>query len=140
MKTLDILFIEDDDDDVFLLKRVCKTLGIEKISFAANGRRAIEYLKPRLSEGSVGDSLIFLDLNMPEMNGFDFLRWFRGEAAMHTIPVIVLSTSENPIDMSTAYQLGANAYLVKAGDLKALTVMLQAAHTFWSQFNRLPPR
>lgn len=140
MRSLDILFIEDDNDDVFLLKRVCKTLGIGPITFAANGRRAVEYLTPRLTGGGAADSLIFLDLNMPEMNGFDFLRWFRGEASMRTTPVIVLSTSENPSDMNTAYELGANAYLVKASDLNELTTMLRAAHTFWSQYNRLPFR
>jgi len=139
MRKANLLFVEDDEDDVFMLKHVCKRIGIEGTNFAANGRQAIEYLTAWFRQAGDEYPIIFLDINMPEMNGFEFLRWLRGEAALPAIPVIILSTSESPQDMITAYKLGANAYLVKASALEELATMLGAAHNFWSRFNRLPP-
>jgi CheY-like chemotaxis protein len=140
MRNSDILFVEDDDDDVFMLKHVCKKIGIERSTFVQNGRLAIEYLTSVFGKNADEYPIIFLDINMPEMDGFAFLRWLRGEAALYSIPVIILSTSENPRDMTTAYKLGANAYLVKTSAIGDLAIMLAAAHQFWSGFNRLPPR
>jgi CheY-like chemotaxis protein len=140
MNSQKILFVEDDDDDVFLLKRVCKKMEIERFEFAANGRKAVELLKPLIENPAASPEppIIFLDLNMPEMNGFDFLRWVRSESRLHSSPVIILSTSENPRDIQSAYTLGANAYLVKTSDMNELGNMISAANKFWRQYNRVP--
>src|SRR5687767_5593595 len=140
IKSQRILFVEDDDDDVFLLKRVCMKMEIDRFDFASNGRKAVELLKPLIESpaGSQEPPVIFLDLNMPEMNGFDFLRWARAAPRLQSSPVIVLSTSENPHDMQSAYALGANAYLVKTSDINELGNMISAANKFWRQYNRVP--
>lgn len=140
MNNQKILFVEDDDDDVFLLKRVCRKMEVDRIDFASNGRKAIEFLKPLIQHpaSQAEPPIIFLDLNMPEMNGFDFLRWVRAEARLQTSPVIILSTSENPQDIQSAYALGASAYLVKTSNMDELGNMISAANKFWRQYNRVP--
>jgi CheY-like chemotaxis protein len=139
MKPPDILFVEDDEDDMLLIRHVCKKAGIDRFNFAGNGKRAVEALEPRLKDRAGSEPpVIFLDLNMPEMNGFDFLRWLRKDNGIHTVPVIILSTSENPSDMQTAYALGANAYLVKSSAIAELGNMISAAYSFWAHYNRVP--
>jgi len=140
MRNRNILFVEDDADDTLLLKHVCGKLGLEHFSFASNGKVAAEVLTSALQDPAQHSTppLVFLDLNMPEMNGFEFLRWLREENKMHALPVVILSTSESPRDILTAYQLGANAYLVKSSNLRELGNMIQSAHDFWTCYNRVP--
>lgn len=131
--------MEDDADDQMLLSLVCKKAGLKSFSFADNGKRAVELLKPRIeNKTSIEPPLIFLDLNMPEMTGFEFLTWLRKEIGAHSVPVLILSTSENPHDMQAAYALGANAYLVKSNGLAELGKMISAAHEFWTRYCRVP--
>jgi len=132
-----ILFVEDDKDDVFLIQYACKRAGItEPMSFVENGQRAVAYLQ---AVGTAdAPSLIFLDLNMPVMSGFDFLRWLRHHDKWRNVPVIVLTTSQNPADIASAYELGANAYVVKPSDPVELIEMFGAARTFWLTHNQVP--
>lgn len=135
-----ILFVEDDGDDVLLLEHACKKAGIaEEKLFFRNGRMAIDYLAPPNDSGdnpALSDPfLLFVDLNMPEMNGFEFLEWLRDHEAFRTAPVIVLSTSESARDICRAYELGANAYLIKPNSISELANMLSAARAFWVGYN-----
>ena len=133
-----ILFVEDDDDDVFLIKRACRNLGLDRLDFASNGKLAAEFLRSLMATaGTFEIPLIFLDLNMPEMNGFEFLRWLRGEGPLRAVPVVIFSTSENPRDIESAYALGANAYMVKSSDTSELSKMISAADAFWRGYNRV---
>lgn len=130
-----VLFVEDDPDDVFLLQRACRKAGMTfPARFLSNGERAVEFLLPIFEndEAQARPELIFLDLNMPEMDGFEFLKWLRGDARASSIPVAILSTSENPEDMHKAYAAGANAYLVKANTVDGLARTISAALRFWS--------
>jgi len=139
MNSENIVFVEDDADDIFLLKMACKKAGMTgSANFLENGRRAVEFFKPKLPlrENRSKPFLIFLDLNMPEMNGFEFLKWLRQEAAVSSVPVIILSTSENPMDIAKAYDVGANAYLVKANSIDDLTSLISVSLQFWTRLNR----
>jgi CheY-like chemotaxis protein len=80
--------------------------------------------------------LIFLDLNMPLMNGLEFLQWRSQRPELQTIPVIVLTSSENPQDVIDAYRLGANAYLVKPMSVTELSSLLKSIQAFWLTHNR----
>lgn len=135
-----IVFVEDDEDDIFLIDRACKAAGIDdERDFFTNGRAALNHLSNAATPESktTAVSLIFLDLNMPVMAGLEFLRWLRNQSALRHIPVVVLTSSENPQDLKSAYDAGANAYLVKPADLSQLTKMLGCATRFWLRYNRM---
>jgi len=134
------LFIEDDEDDVFLIKRAWEMAAIKQPKeFLPNGKAAVEYLS-QVSHDGPGEcipSVIFLDLNMPLMGGLEFLRWLREERGHREIPVVILTSSENPKDIAAAYETGANGYVVKPSTIPELVEMFECAAKFWLRFNRL---
>ena len=113
-----ILLVEDDEDDVFLMERALSRTGLEvPMHIAANGQEAIEYLS---GSGRYGDraahplpALIFLDLKLPFVNGFEVLEWMRSQPALTEIQVLVLTSSPEDRDRQRAQSLGVKAYLVK---------------------------
>ncbi len=139
-----ILVVEDDKDDVFFLERAWKTAGLTgRLTFAENGREAVERLQnlksQPLAERDLPD-LILLDLNMPVMGGLDFLRWLRSKSCFVKLPVLIFTTSQDPRDVESSYDLDANAYLVKPDTQIELSKMLKAAQNFWlgRQLNSSP--
>jgi CheY-like chemotaxis protein len=139
MNPVTILFIDDDKDDLFLLEHCYKKAELTTpAKFLEAGKAAVEFLTPYMarSKASFESFLVFLDLNMPGMSGFEFLVWLREQAALREIPVVILSTSENPADIKKAYELGANAYLVKSHSTTELVQLLSTAHRFWVSYNR----
>ncbi len=136
-----LLFIEDDEDDVYVIQNALQRVGIhETMHFVRHGKEAVEYLQPFTVTDTLGSSslpkLIFLDLNMPLMNGLEFLQWRRQQPVLQTIPVIVLTSSESPQDIIDAYGLGANAYLVKPMSVAELSALLKSIQAFWLTHNR----
>ena len=113
-----ILLVEDNEDDVFLMERAMRQAGISlPMQLAENGREALDYLK---GAGKFTDRMafpvplvIFLDLKLPYVHGFEVLRWLKQESALGHIPVAVLSSSLEESDRLTADKLGAKAFLVK---------------------------
>jgi CheY-like chemotaxis protein len=134
---LTILLIEDDCDAQLLLRLAFKRAGINyPVQLVANGRQAIDYLR---GAGDYGDrsrfpspDVIFTDLKLPGMSGFDLLAWIRERPECSLIPVIILSASEQDVDIRKAYQMGANAYLVKPMDIQDLEKMVRLAFGFWA--------
>jgi CheY-like chemotaxis protein len=137
-----LLFIEDDEDDAYIIRHALKREGIqESLHFVNNGKMAVEYLESLTSDNLGSRSLpliIFLDLNMPLMNGFEFLQWRREQPAFQSVPVLVLSSSDSYHDINEAYNLGANAYLVKPMSVTDLSSVLKAVQSFWLTHNRYP--
>jgi CheY-like chemotaxis protein len=136
-----LLFIEDDEDDVYVIENTLERVGIsESVHFVQNGKMAVEYLRTCSTSGLSGQnllpSLIFLDLNMPVMNGLEFLQWRHQEPEIQMIPVIVLTSSDSHQDMLDAYRLGANAYVVKPVAAAELSALLKAVQAFWLTHNR----
>ena len=113
-----ILLVEDDENDVFFLKRAMTKAGLNlPIQIARDGREAISYLS---GVGIYADRssypmpcCIFLDLKMPFVSGFEFLEWLRKETTLSHFAVIVLTSSPEDRDQGRAFQLGARAYLIK---------------------------
>ncbi len=120
MKT--ILLIDDDDDDQFLFKEAIEFINPAlQFSIAANGKIAVEKLK---ASTSLPD-LIFLDLNMPFMNGFEFLEEIKKDDQLKKIPIGIFSTSNIAGDIRLAKQLGARFVLTKPSDFRVLCIKLQ---------------
>ena len=129
-----ILIVEDDINDRTLLEHAFRkaaphlALRLTKDSFQAE-----DYLVGREPYGDRCEhplpSVILLDLKMPRRSGLEFLAWMRDQPRLATIPVIVLSSSQESSDIDRAYELGARSYLVKSVDLRELIAVVQGLGT-----------
>lgn len=106
--------IEDDDIDYRILSRTLSRLGADvELVRAHDGQQALAMLRT----GRVDDpAAVLLDLNMPRMNGFEFLESLRGDPSLPSLPVHVMTTSGNPEDRERALSLGVVSYIVKADE------------------------
>ena len=125
-----ILLVEDDEADVKILKRTFKQLGVENpVVNAANGEEAMRYLQ---SPNNPWPVLILLDLNMPLMNGFEFLRVVKADETLKTIPVIILTTSDQSCDIQKGYQLGAAGYITKKANVQEFLSTIKGFNNYWN--------
>jgi CheY-like chemotaxis protein len=123
-----VLLVDDSKNDAMLMRTVFERAGfVQPMRVAVDGDDAIAYLR---GDGRYSDRKLFplpttvlLDLNMPGKNGFEVLDWIRHQAALRRMRVYVLSASSRPQDIERAYDLGANSYLVKPGNLDGLLHM-----------------
>lgn len=131
-----ILIVDDNDDDVFALQRALKkTATANPQQIVTNGREAVAYLagSGRYAERATYPLpfLVFLDLKMPLMDGFEVLGWLREQAHLNQIVVIVLTGSDELKDHQRAYALGARSYLVKPPSPADLQQILISMESFW---------
>ncbi len=120
-----ILIVDDDECAALLMRTVFERAEfVEPLHFARDGMEAIAYLR---GDGVFGDraqfpfpTVVLLDLNMPGKNGFEVLAWIRRQPGLKRLRVYVMSASSQPEDIERAYDLGANSYLVKPGNLDGL--------------------
>lgn len=109
-RSLNILLIEDDAIEVMKFNRVLKKLELNhKLIEANNGEAALNILKVK----DVIPDIIVLDLNMPKLNGIEFLTILKNDEVLKYIPSIILSTSSNHKDMLECYKLGIAGYILK---------------------------
>ncbi len=110
VKELSIMLIEDDAIEVMKLHRALKKHPVKhNVIEAGNGEQALEMLK---DEGQLPD-VIFLDLNMPKMNGIEFLTTLKNDSLIKYIPTVILTTSANLNDVKTCYEIGIAGYIIK---------------------------
>ncbi len=126
-----IFLVEDDAVDQMLLKRALSSLGIRnRLDIANDGEEALEQLGR--SKGEDRPCLILIDLNMPRMNGFEFLKALRQDEALRMIPVIVLTTSKEQKDVRESYRLGAAGYMAKPVDYLQFVELVKTIDSYWS--------
>lgn len=133
-----ILLVEDDPDDVFFVTEAFKLAAPDiTLRVARDGEAALAYL---LGEEARADrpALILLDLKLPRISGLEVLEGYRCKGGTQPVPVIVLTSSESSADISRAYALGANSYLVKPVDSDAQLAMIKALLAYWLGFNKVP--
>lgn len=115
-----ILVLEDDDLDQFIIRRGFRMRRIANpLIFVKDGFEALAVLERLSREDGCAFSVVILsDINMPRMNGFEFIRTIKGIERFRRIPVFVLTSSENQLDIDRAYEVGAAGYMLKqnAGD------------------------
>jgi CheY-like chemotaxis protein len=138
-----ILLIEDNEDDVFFMRRALKAAGIENpLSVARDGQEAIDYLKgnhPFADRTKFQvPCLAFLDLKLPHLSGHEVLEWLRSQEHLRELVVLVLTTSRERRDIDEAYRKGANAYLVKPSSPPELLQMMMSVKNFWLKYNNYP--
>ena len=122
-----ILLVDDDPNDVLLLKRALRHAGFSApVHDVSDGMKAVEYLKSALEKGRGLDlpALVILDMNMPLMTGSEVLAWIRSEPRFTNLPVVILSQLDQSADINRAHHLGANSYLVKTSNFQSLVGMM----------------
>lgn len=131
-----ILLVEDDSIDVMTVKRALKDLEVaSELVPTGDGEEALEYLR---DDENTKPSVILLDLNMPKMNGIEFLKIIKSDNGLKKIPVIVLTTSNSEQDISRSFELGAAGYMVKSVDYKRFMETIKAIDSYWT-LSKLPP-
>ncbi|HEU4552700.1 MAG TPA: response regulator [Chitinophaga sp.] len=131
-----ILMVDDDAEDRQIIKDTFDDLGYGAvIHFEENGEEAIRYLHQCVQQGNI-PSLIILDLNMPKMNGTQTLRFLKEEIAFAGIPVIIFSTSLNPIERDECLALGAYTYIIKPVSYTQTVDVVKHFYNLCSQLNQ----
>jgi CheY-like chemotaxis protein len=143
MKTApEVLLVDDNPADIDLTSDV---LGRSKRRFHVNavpdGEQAMAFLRRehQYSEAPTPD-LVILDLNLPGKDGREVLAALKSDAALAKIPVIIFTTSQAASDITRSYELGANCYLRKPGNLADFVTVVQSMADFWLGFVTLPVR
>lgn len=125
-----ILIVDDDRDHIFLSQHLVEKTNMGfAVATATSGREAVAYLTQARDGSCPIPAVIFLDIRMPEMDGFDVLRWIRAKEELAQVKVVVLSTSDEPDDVKKATELGANGYLIKGHNPAVLASILRQAST-----------
>lgn len=128
---LNILLVEDDEVDVMTVKRAFRQNHITNPLYVANdGIEALEML--RGGDLPKGRRIVLLDLNMPRMNGIEFLQEVRHDPQLASLPVVVLTTSNDDKDKVKAYDLNVAGYLVKPVTFLNFCDLMVALNKYWS--------
>lgn len=128
---LNILLVEDDEVDVMNVRRAFKKNHIANpLWVAGNGLEALEML--RGGEIPRERRLVLLDLNMPRMNGIEFLRELRADAELHATPVVVLTTSDDERDRVEAFNLNVAGYILKPVTFLSFVEAMATLNKYWT--------
>ena len=130
-RMLNILLVEDDEVDVMNVKRAFERNRIANPLFVAgDGIEALRLLR----SGNIPEErrIILLDLNMPKMNGIEFLRELRADPALHLTPVVVLTTSNDERDKVDAYNLSVAGYLLKPVTFINFAEVMATLNKYWT--------
>ncbi len=131
-----VLYVEDEEMDRFLLRRAFDKAGQgTSLQTVNDGQAAINYLS---GEREYADrqkhpmpTVVLLDLNLPEVHGFDVLEWIRAQPAHRHLPVVIFSSSEREEDQARARQLGANEFVKKPGSGLRFQDVVQMLNERW---------
>ena len=126
---ISILLVEDDRVDVMTVKRALKDLKVTNpLNITSNGEEALAFLQ---EERNQRPSIILLDLNMPRMNGLEFLKIIKQHKSLKRIPVIVLTTSEEEQDRIESFYLSVAGYMIKPIDYLKFVEIMRTIHQYW---------
>ena len=131
MRTLKpVLLVEDDQVDAMTVKRAFRDLKVTNpLIHKLNGEEALEYLR---GEGNLKPCVILLDLNMPKMNGIEFLKIAKADDELKKIPVVVLTTSKSDEDRVETFGLSVAGYMLKPTDYKKFVETIRVIDLYWA--------
>jgi CheY-like chemotaxis protein len=141
-KVIDVLLVEDDPGDVLMTREAFEDNKVaNRLQVVSDGVSALAFLR---KEGEHADAptpdLVLLDLNLPRMDGREVLEAMKGDDALRSIPVVVLTTSEAEEDVVRSYSLHANAYVTKPVDFDRFIEVIRQIDEFFVEVVRLPQR
>jgi len=124
------MLVEDDNIDAMTVSRAMKELHVaNELVRASDGEQALDYLR---NSGNRRPRLILLDLNMPKMNGLEFLRIVKDDENLKTIPVIVLTASGEQRDIAESFSLSVAGYMVKPVDYTEFKETMRVIDEYWT--------
>lgn len=139
---VDILLVEDSDADAELTLRVLRKARLaNRVVWVKDGQEALDFL---YGEGEYVDRpparprLVLLDLKLPRLNGIDVLRRLKGDERQKSIPVVMLTSSNEERDIVESYSLGVNSYLIKPVEFDKLGEQVVNAGLYWLLANKVP--
>lgn len=128
--TKPILVVEDDQVDIMTIKRALKEIHVSNpVVNRENGEQALTWLRDPANEKPC---LILLDLNMPVMNGIEFLQVIKSDDKLKRYPVVVLTTSEEQQDKVSSFNLGVAGYMAKPVDYQQFVNMMRSIDLYWT--------
>jgi CheY-like chemotaxis protein len=139
-----ILLVEDDASDVALVRRAVKKLAFNaRILHVSDGEEAVNYLKGNSPyedrDAYPVPTVILLDIKLPGLSGFEVIEWLREQPLpLSRLPIVMLTSSGQQIDVDRAYELGANSYLRKPDRHAELIELLSSFNDFWLSRSELP--
>jgi CheY-like chemotaxis protein len=142
-RSITILVADDDEDDCLLVKEAfLESRLLNDLRFVADGEELLDYLYRRNQYANPAVSpcpgLILLDLNMPRKDGREVLRQLKADPVLRSIPVVVLTTSEDEMDILRSYDLGANSFITKPVTFEALVQVIRSLGHYWLNIVELP--
>lgn len=133
-----ILLVDDNSLDIDLFERALRKTNSEiKLDTAKGGERALEYIQ-KWEAGLAVPVVILLDLKMPKINGLEVLRALKSHPRFKTIPIVILTSSNETSDIQQAYELGVNSYIMKSVDYDEFARAVALIHHYWCQLNIYP--
>jgi CheY-like chemotaxis protein len=138
-----ILLVEDSPDDALLIQRAFRKANLANpVQLVRDGEEAVAYLSGAAPyEDRARFPLpvfMLLDLKLPRRTGLEVLAWLRQESGVRRLPVVVLTSSRESVDVNRAYDLGVNSYLTKPVGFEALLEMVKNVNLYWLVLNELP--
>jgi chemotaxis family two-component system response regulator Rcp1 len=140
VKPIEILLVEDNPGDARLTREALKDSKLNnKLYIVEDGVEALTFLK---NEGAFTNAprpdIILLDLNLPRMSGRELLEIIKADEVLKTIPIVVLTTSDDERDILTSYSLHANCYITKPVDMNQFVTIVKNIKDFWFTIVKLP--
>ena len=135
-----VLLVEDNPGDIRLTQEALKESQMDiHLDVVTDGEQAIDFLMKRNKfADAVRPHIIMLDLNLPKKNGIEVLKELKVHDSLKKIPVIVLTTSDADHDISKAYSLNANCYILKPVDFDDFAKVIRLLEVFWFKTVQLP--
>jgi two-component system response regulator len=141
--TAEILLVEDSPDDVEFFVHTFNKAGLAaRLHVLPDGAEALEFIfctgrHARRNQAN-RPKVIIIDLKLPKVNGLEVLRRLKADPSTRTIPVVVLSSSQEDRDLIESYELGVNSYVVKPMDFDEFGKSVRMLGQYWLQFNHTP--
>jgi CheY-like chemotaxis protein len=128
--------VEDNPGDVKLIQSALnKTDFVDSIAVATDGQEAVDYLTKKGGYADVDTpDMVLLDLNLPKQHGLDVLRQMRDTDSLRDLPVMVLTSSDNPNEMNEAYALAASLFMTKPAEVEGFEEFAESLGRYWRQF------
>jgi len=128
-----LVLVEDDEGHRMLIEKNLRRAGVNNpLRTFENGLEAVTFLRDHHNTSNPSPLLVLLDLNMPVMDGYQTLTIIKGDPVLRTTPVIVLTTSDNPSEVSKAYELGCNVFITKPVDYQVFSSTVKTLAGFVS--------